>query len=186
MITGGALRQVNDRVEAVYRRENGGRREGLKAREEHMTSVYNFFALPPARSGFCNTALDLSNRYLAAPVDPIEFARSNFALMQQPFEDFFVAYEAYQRDSAAWDARYGAQYGPSQPGWVAVQEARARGVPIPTVTSAPATTLAAPPVQTGLVADSETGAEVPVIPTETDFVSQPVVEPVPTDSGGGN
>lgn len=122
------LKRVNDRIEADYQSKNGGRRAGIFAREEHMTAVYNFFSLPPARSGFCRNALDVSNRYLASPPsDPVAFANANFSLMEAPFEDFFVAYERYQIESAQWDAQYGEQYGPSQPGWVAVQEAKRAG-----------------------------------------------------------
>lgn len=125
---GRALKRVNDRIEADYRRINGARRAGILAREAHMTSVYNYFALPPSRAGFCRTALDVSNRYLATPPsDPVAFANANFPMLEAPFETFFNDYERYQNASAQWDAQYGAQYGPSQPGWVAVQEARGNG-----------------------------------------------------------
>jgi len=130
---GPELKVVNDRIEAVYRSATGSNRAALKAREEHMTSVYNFFALPPARNDFCAAALELSNRYLQGPVDPIAFAQNNFALMEAPFERFYTEYEQYQCSSVDWDNQYGAQFGPSQPGWVAVQNARAQGIPVPTM-----------------------------------------------------
>ena len=175
------LKAINDRIDRVYRRENGGRRSGIRAREAQMTSVYNFFALPPARAGFCAAVLDVSNRYLLAPVDPVDFANSNFGVLEQAFEQFFLDYEKYQRDSAAWDMKYGEQYGPSQPGWLAVQDAKRNGIPIPTAgESNPVTTLADTTTASGSVADPQTGAEVPVVPTQTEFVSQPVVEPVAT------
>ncbi len=182
-----ALKQVNDRIDRVYRREMGARRAGIIEREGQMTMVYNFFSLPPARSGFCTTMLDLSNRLLTTPpADPIAFALANFQLMEAPFDTFFADYERYERESAAWDVEYGAEYGASQPGWVAVQQARASGNPnVPTVgVSDPASTLAAPTAATGLVADPATGTEVPVIPVQDGFVSQPVVEPVPEDAPG--
>ncbi len=179
----GALGQVNDRIDREYREEAGSRRAGIFARETQMTSVYNFFALPPARSGFCRAALDISNRANAAgPYDPIAFARDNFSLIEEPFETFFDEYEQYQQASAEWDARYGEEYGPSQPGWVAVQAARANGVPVPTVTSAPESTLAAPTAPAGFVADPMTGANVPVVPVQENFISQPVVEPISSEN----
>ena len=177
-----ALRQVNDRIEAEYRRDARSRRAGIVAREEHMTSVYNFFALPPARARFCTAALDISNRYnIAPPQDPIGFAKDNFALFQQPFDVFFDEYEQYQMMSARWDQQYGAQYGPSQPGWVAVQEARANGTPVPTVEDDPVTTVADPFADEIKVRDLETGAAVPIVPVEENVVSQPVTQPIAQD-----
>lgn len=168
-----ALKRVNDRLESYYRRQEGSRRAALLAREKKLTSAYNFFALPPARDRFCNAMLDLSNAALASPpTDPVAFAMSNFAFLEAPFNAFFLDYEQYERDSAAWDARYGAEYGASQPGWVAVQRARAEGNPN------------VPVIPTSLVADPDTGTSVPVVPVDTRFVSQPVVEPIPEVSPG--
>ena len=179
-----ALGEVNNRIDREYRREADTRRNGMLAREEQMTAVYNFFALPPARARFCRAALDISNRALLSPIDPIEFAKDNFALLEAPFDLFFDEYEQYERDSAEWDARYGARYGPSQPGWVAVQAARASSAPAPSVGgSAPTDTLATPLAPAGAVTDPTTGAAVPVVPVQENVISQPVVEPVATDDG---
>ena len=174
------LRAISERIDKEYRKDADTRREGIIAREEQMTSVYNFFALPPARTRFCRAALDIANRALAAPVeDPVEFAKDNFALLEEPFEQFFEEYEAYQDASSQWDAKWGERFGETQPGWVAAQEARARRDSIPAVgIGDPSTTLAEPgaPVQT--VTDPDTGAQVPIIPLPDNVVSQPVVEPV--------
>ena len=177
------LKAVNDRIDRKYRQEMGARRAGIIKRETVMTGVYNYFALPPARRDFCAAALDISNRALAAPPsDPIAFANANFALLEAPFENFFNSYENYQQMSASWDAEYGAQYGPSQPGWVAVQEACARGEIVPTAgVSDPADTLAAENRMGETFVDDGSGNQVPVVPTNTQFVSQPVVEPVAAD-----
>ncbi|TRD12652.1 hypothetical protein FGU71_01655 [Erythrobacter insulae] len=178
-----ALMSVNRRIDRKYRNEMGARRAGIIEREGKMTSVYNFFALPPARSGLCAAALDISNRALAAPpADPIAFAMDNFELLLDPFSTFFDEYEEYQRLSARWDQEYGAEYGASQPGWVAVQRALADGIAVPTVGENPAATLATPAAAGSTVVDSATGAEVPVIPVQDGFVSQPVVEPIPTEA----
>ncbi len=167
------LRAVNTRIEKTYTDRFRVRRDAVVARDAETTQVYNFFANPAARGGFCLAALDVANRYLAAPKTlPLPFAQANFATMLAPHEDFFNQYEAYQRASAEWDAKYGERYGSSQPGWVAVQQARANGEDVPTYTS-----LAAAAVSQTVV-DPETGAAVPVVPVQEGFVSQPVVEPL--------
>ncbi|MEL7188438.1 MAG: hypothetical protein AAGK17_02710 [Pseudomonadota bacterium] len=182
------LKAINDRIDAVYRSQEGSRRAAIRARESKLTGVYNYFALPPARAQFCQDTLDISNRFLAASdVDPAVFAMTNFDQLDRAFATFFNDYAAYQQSSAEWDAKYGAEYGPSQPGWVAVQDARARGIYVPSVGTGaadPASTLSTPTEVTGLVADPQTGTEVPVIPTDTQFVSQPVTQPIPTEDDG--
>ncbi len=179
------LRRVNDRVEQDYRKRERSRRAALLAREEHMTRVYNFFALPSARADFCRAVLDIANRLLAAPPEDAEaFALGNFDQLERPFDAFFSAYEAYQRNSAEWDARYGARYGPSQPGWVAVQKAKAEGVAIPSAEDDdPTDTLLAPTQGVRSVTDAETGAQVPVVPVTEGVYSQPISEPLPSDEG---
>lgn len=160
------LKAVNDRIEKSYGSRFRVRRDAIVARDGYTTQVYNFFALPPARAGFCRAVLDMANRAMAAPpADPLSFARANFDGLLLPFEEFFTEYEAYQQASAAWDAKWGAQYGASQPGWVAVQEARVNGIPVPELA-----------VRT--VIDPETGVAVPVIPVNEGVISQPVVEPI--------
>jgi hypothetical protein len=183
----GPLAEVNRRIESTYRRQFSARRASIQAREKVMTSVYNFFALPPARANFCRTALDLSNRYLSSPpTDPVAFGLANLVTLEAPFDAFFLDYEKYERESAAWDAKWGAMFGPSQPGWVAVQQARRDGV-IPSADGTdPNATLATPSADATTVADPETGADIPVVPVTEGFVSQPVVEPIPTDEDGSD
>ena len=168
---------MNDRIEATYRREHRTRRKTIEAREGDMTAVYNFYALPPARANFCRSMLEMANRYLAAPPsDALAFALANFSSVEAPFDAFFSSYEDYERSSAEWDAKYGARYGASQPGWLAVQRARAEG-------RIPRANLVAPAAANGAVTDADTGAEIPVVPVNEGFVSQPVVEPIPTEPG---
>ncbi|MBV7264844.1 hypothetical protein KCG45_01475 [Erythrobacter sp. WH131] len=177
------LKRLNDRIDQMYRQQGSSRRQAMRTREAQMTSVYNYWALPPARAGFCRAALDMSNRAMAAPPeDAVAFALANFDALEAPFEKFFAEYQEYRQLSADWDAKYGRQYGPSQPGWVAVQTARANGAIIPTVgASAPTATLASPSSVSGTVVQSQSGAEVPVVPVDENVVSQPVVEPIPSD-----
>lgn len=168
------LKTVNDRIEAEYARKHKTKRAAIVARDGLVTQVYNFFALPAARSGFCRAALDMSNRALAAPpTDPKAFALANFDGLLAPFDTFFDEYEAYQRASAEWDAKWGAQYGASQPGWVAVQQARASGMPVPGVAD-----LSAQGVNVQTVIDPLTGTAVPVVPVNENVTSQAVVQPI--------
>lgn len=174
------LKAVNDRIERSYTSRFRARRDAMVARDGYTTKVYNFFALPAARAGFCRAALDMSNRALAEPpTDPLSFARANFDGMLLPFDQFFVEYEAYQQASAQWDAKWGAQYGPSQPGWVVVNEARLSGAPVPSMTSLVGQSA------TQTVTDPATGVAVPVVPVNEGFVSQPVVEPFASEAKPG-
>jgi hypothetical protein len=173
------LKAVNERIDRGYRKDYPTRGAAVAAREKLMTSVYNYFALPPARAEFCQSALNIAGAAAAMPKpDGAALAAANFAQFETPFENFFTAYEQYQRDSAAWDARYGARYGASQPGYLAVQAARAVGVPQVGV-SDPASTTVQPVAQAGVVIDETTGASIPVVPVPQQGQSTPVVQPVP-------
>ena len=173
------LRSVNQRIDKAYRKEEGSASAAIKVREKQMTMVYNYFALPPARAEFCQAALRVASAQAAMPKpDAAALAAANFVQFETPFESFFTAYEQYQRDSAAWDARYGARYGASQPGYLAVQAARATGIPQVGV-SDPASTTVQPVAQAGVVIDETTGAAIPVVPVPQEGQSTPVVQPVP-------
>lgn len=178
---GRALGRVNSRIDKVYQGNHRTRREAIRAREEKMTSVYNFFALPPARTEFCIAALNLANYAASMPsYDPIQFAMNNFTMLEAPFDNFFSKYEEYQRESAAWDARYGARYGMSQPGYVAVHGSQAA----PQVgLGDPASFTSQPSAIAGTVTDPETGAKIPVVPVQEGEESVPIVQPVPTTDG---
>jgi hypothetical protein len=177
------LKQTNDRIDSVYAKKAGSSRAAIKARESRMTLIYNFFALPAARRDFCRAGLDISNRYLTAgKVDPTTFATTNFPVFEQPFENFFQAYEAYERDSAAWDARYGERYGSSQPGYMAVQRARGAYVPV-AGESSPSQLISDGKLAETKVIDPDTGAAIPVAPVDTSRTSVPVVQPIPNDAG---
>ncbi|MBD3731075.1 MAG: hypothetical protein IE933_15395 [Sphingomonadales bacterium] len=178
-----ALARVNNRIDQTYRKDYSNSRSAIKAREARMTMVYNYFTLPPVRSEFCRAALVVANQSLANPkYDPGEFATTNFSMFEMPFENFFSAYEQYQRDSSAWDAQYGAVYGPSQPGYVAVQAARRAGVPTVGL-SDPASTTTQSTRGAGIVTDPDTGAPIPVVPVQEGQQSVPVIQPLPTTSG---
>ncbi|WP_073977200.1 hypothetical protein, partial [Erythrobacter donghaensis] len=171
-----ALKAVNDRIEKTYTSRIKVKRDAIIARDGYTTQVYNFFAEPAARSGFCRAALEMANRALITPpTDPLAFAQANFDGLLVPFEQFFDDYEAYQRASAEWDAKWGTMFGASQPGWVAVQQHRAGLAP------------ESGPGAAQTVIDPETGLQVPVIPVTEGVTSQPVVQPIapkPVATGG--
>ena len=166
------LSATNTALDAQFRREYPSRNEAVKARETFMTQVYNYFALPPARADFCNVVLGIANEYLAMPPEDVgQFAVARLPMIDAVFERFFRAYEQYRIDSAAWDARYGAQYGASQPGYVAVHSLGAPGV-------GASLTASAEPEPAGEVVDPDTGARIPIIPVPETSVATPVVQPV--------
>jgi hypothetical protein len=173
-----ALSAANAALDADFRRSAGSSRAGLLAREQFMTGVYNYFASPPARAGFCDAALAVANEMAASPPADINgFAARGLARYEAAFEQFYLAYEDYQRASAEWDARYGARYGPSQPGWVEVHGGYA----------GQAASGFAPmdqPLTAQTVLDPVTGAAIPVVPVEQGITHNPVVQPLAT--GGGN
>lgn len=172
-----ALSRANTDIDKRFRREHDSRSSAIKAREAYMTQVYNYFALPPARAAFCNVALQVANEFLLAqPEDPKAFAAAALPRYETAFQNFFRLYAQYQIDSGAWDARYGAQYGASQPGYVAVHSITA-----PTVASS-LVNLNAPATATEVV-DPETGARIPVIPVPDETVTTPVVQPIPEGAG---
>jgi hypothetical protein len=166
------LTATNTALDAQFRREYPSRNEAVKARETFMTQVYNYFALPPARADFCNVVLGIANEYLAMPPEDVgQFAAARLPMIDAVFERFFRAYEQYRIDSAAWDAKYGAQYGASQPGYVAVHSLGAPGV-------GASLTASAEPEPAGEVVDPDTGARIPIIPVPETSVATPVVQPV--------
>lgn len=171
------LKAVNARIDKEFRSNYPTGSDAIKTREKQMTIVYNFFALPPARAGFCAAAMQVAGISAAMPKPDAMLLSANFPLFEAPFETFFTAYDQYQRDAAVWDARYGPRYGASQPGYVAVQAARAKGIQqaVPGVTAG-TITITLP--KTGTVTDQETGAQIPVIPVPREPAGTPVVQPV--------
>jgi len=107
------LAAVNKRIEATYR--------SPAAREAQNTKVYNYFATPAAMGSMCPVALAVANEWLKAPPSELAaFAKATLPRFDAVYLDFFAAYDRYRADSAAWDAKYGALYGSTQPGYVAV------------------------------------------------------------------
>ena len=105
-----ALSAANTELDAQFRRDFGGNFK--RTRDSHSTRVYNYFALPPARTYFCEALLDTANRYQAAPPEDISsFAAAELAQIERAFDRFYGEFEQYQSDVVTWDNVYGPQYG---------------------------------------------------------------------------
>ena len=168
------LSSANTAMERQFRSYVDSDRAALLARETHSTGVYNYFAQPAARAGFCATARQIANELLESPPqDYAAFAVSGLARYEEAFERFFRAYEEYERASASWDYQYGSIYGPSQPGWVAVHGTEADRMAA--VASQGASTTVSQFLQ-----DPDTGAQIPFQPLDETNSSTPVVQPLPT------
>lgn len=102
----GILKTANTAIERKYRREHGNNYR--RVRDTHTTRVYNFFSLPPVRNEFCESAFLLGRRSLEVPSNELtRFAADALPQLESIFDRFFVAYEQYETDLAAWNAIYG-------------------------------------------------------------------------------
>ncbi len=172
------LTAVNIALDKKYATAAGSVASGRKAREVHMTQVYNYFATPAAIGNMCNVALAVSNEWLQSPPSDLSaFAAATLPRFEAVYLDFFNGYDRYRAESAAWDAKWGAQYGASQPGYVAVH-----GTGQPSIGTA--LNGAAAPALAGEVVDPDTGAKIPVVNLPAAAASTPVVQPVKKDQSG--
>jgi hypothetical protein len=99
------LSTVNLVVDQEFRARNGAK--FVAPREAYMTQVYNYFALPPTLPAFCDAVLAMSSE--AATVksaDLDSFAARNLAMLDSVFQRFFLSYDQYRVDLAAWQAKY--------------------------------------------------------------------------------
>jgi hypothetical protein len=101
------LAHANNAIEAIYFGRNQA--NFVAAREQLNTTVYNFFALPPAQKAFCQKAVatmtiinGLTPEALAA------YAPKALDELEQPFRDFWAEYEDYLRRLEEWRKRFGA------------------------------------------------------------------------------
>lgn len=83
-------------------------REGRAAEDAYLTKVYNYFSMPQVQTAFCDRVLGLSGQAnTVAPADLNTFAAAALPSIEQVFEQFFVSYERYEQELAAWEAKYG-------------------------------------------------------------------------------
>jgi hypothetical protein len=113
------LARVNKEVDEEFRKVHGARTYRTE-RDQYMTQVYNYFALPPAHHDFCETATAITARYMAeSPADLDAFSAVALTELEQVFLDFYNQFDAQVLAAADWDRQYGALYGATQPGYVA-------------------------------------------------------------------
>ncbi|TZG26569.1 SPOR domain-containing protein [Sphingomonas montanisoli] len=84
--------------------------------DRHVTSVYNYFAQPPAQAGFCPVAADVLKE--AATVSTADFpvyAPKALARLEAPFTAFYTAFAAYEVELAAWEKGGGSKMAAAEP-----------------------------------------------------------------------
>lgn len=83
----------------------GGAADGAAAYDAAMTTLYNFFAQPPAKAGFCAAAADvLSRSATVTPATMNAFAATALPQLDAPFTAFYRAYDGYRVQLANWRA----------------------------------------------------------------------------------
>ena len=76
-------------------------------RELYMTQVYNYFALPPTLSSFCDAALAMSTEAATVKAADLDsFAARSLPALEQVFLRFYTSYDQYRADLGAWQAKY--------------------------------------------------------------------------------
>ena len=101
-----SLRSANNAVIEKYRRDLGA---GYKAEHDrHQTSLYNYWSFSPLRRPFCDQAVQVSQRAIVTKsADLNAFAAEALPELERPFNDFYLAYEQYEKDLEAWNVQYG-------------------------------------------------------------------------------
>ena len=78
---------------------------GVAARDALSTRLYNYFAQPPVSQAFCARAFNLAGLAAVEPTATIlTFATQRLPEIDQPFVDFYAAYDRYRADYAIWRA----------------------------------------------------------------------------------
>lgn len=109
-----AIQTAEKKVIAELGKEN--RTTGIKERDKLSTQLFNYFAQPPAQRAFCDRAVGLAQTVATTPSAQLfANATEQLATLDQPFTDFYTAFERYKRESAEWDARYGARSSAASP-----------------------------------------------------------------------
>ena len=165
------LTAANAAIDKKYRTANGAALAGTKVRQAHMTQVYNYFATPAVLPDLCQATMAVAADLAQTPKQDLNvFAANNLPRIEAAYLKFFDAYDQYRVASGDWDAKWGAQYGSSQPGYVAVHGAGGQSTIATTLIATPAPALA------GTVTDPDTGAQIPVIKPQQP--TTPVIQPV--------
>jgi hypothetical protein len=100
------LAKASKSVDAEYKARYPGQ-NGLRVRDSKMTDLYNYFALPPVKQQFCDTALAKSQEVNLLPLGALpEYSVGALKDIDAIYLRFFDEFVQYQRDVAAWDQRY--------------------------------------------------------------------------------
>ena len=76
---------------------------GIATRDSLSTRLYNYFAQPPVLQTFCARATTITALAANEPTATIlPFATTQLAAIDQPFVDFYAAYDRYRADYAVW------------------------------------------------------------------------------------
>jgi hypothetical protein len=134
------LSQASKTVDREYIARYSGQ-NGLRVRDTKMTDLYNYFALPPVKAEYCDTALRRVIEVNGVPSATLpEYSVGGLAEIDGVFIRFFDAYVQYERSLADWNMKYAPRPVvaplPQQPTVI---------TPLPTVTPSPTTTAAIPP-----------------------------------------
>lgn len=80
---------------------------GLRVRDTKLTDLYNYFALPPVRTEYCDTALRKVTEANLVPKEALpEYAVGGISDIDGIFIRFYDAYVQYERDLADWNMKY--------------------------------------------------------------------------------
>lgn len=86
------------KAEATYAAEyRAGGGDWQDRYDDSMTRLYNFFSQSPARDAFCAAAGSVLADAATVPADGLAaFAATRLAMLEQPFTDFYRAYDAWR------------------------------------------------------------------------------------------
>jgi hypothetical protein len=100
------LRNANNAIIRKFQRDVGA---GYKTEHDrHQTQLYNYWSFSPLRRPFCDQAVQVSQRAIVTKSADLDtFAAQALADLEHPFTAFYIAYEEYERDLAAWRVQYG-------------------------------------------------------------------------------
>jgi hypothetical protein len=100
------LRSANNAIISKFRRDAG--RGYKKAHDRHQTSLYNYWSFSPLRRPFCDQAVRVSQTAIITSGSDLKaFGAKALPELEQPFTDFYLSYEEYEKDLQAWRAQYG-------------------------------------------------------------------------------
>ena len=100
------LSKTSKTVDREYIARYSGQ-NGLRVRDTKMTDLYNYFALPPVRAEYCDTALRKVIEGNLVPTAALpEYAVGGLIDIDGIFIRFYDAYVQYERDLADWNMKY--------------------------------------------------------------------------------